>query len=661
MGTPTPAGIDKSAGTIVEYLDDGRMRAALATREYGNQVIVADASGNERKISRELVLVRHTDRHPSREHLRESLLQLSEERQRLSAEIDLNLLWEIVREHQRGYSAAALAEIFFGRSTPLEHAVMLDALLNDRLYFVRRHMEFVARDEAQVERLRTQYDKIRLRSESGKQSRRLLSGILSDGPLPSREEVSSLIVDLTRYLENPFTRNREITGLLEAVAGEITPAEAAYEILLRLGARPPGPRFALIGGLRTSFSEEAERETSRLTPPARETAQPHWTVTVDDEETIEIDDAIACEALPDGGFRARVHIALVADFVVKGGAMDVEAASRGATIYLPETTIRMLPDPVSTNLASLQAGVERHVLTTEVRLSQSGELLDYRIYPEQILVNERLTYEKADQLLTCTEKGQDADSAELMRLSSNLVSVLRERRRMAGARLFQRREPKVSVIGDEIDIRIIDNASPGRELVAELMVLSNYVAARFAAERGVPMIFRVQPNAGDEAFAQRARLSIHPEFHSGIGLECYVQASSPIRRYVDLVLQRQLISILRDAASPAYNQEELLTILAAAEATEAESRELERRAKRYWTLTYLKRHALEQSLEATVMRDGASAELTAYAVRGVLHGAPNLPVNAQIEVMIGRVDPVHGHLSLNYLRTIVAAAEKGVA
>ncbi len=662
MGTPTPAGIEKPAGMIVEYLDDGRMRAALATREYGNQVVVADASGNERKISRELVLVRHTDRHPSREQLRESLIQLSEERQRLSADVDLNLLWEIVREHQRGYSAAALAEIFFGRSASLEHAVMLDALLNDRLYFVRRHMEFVARDEAQVERLRTQYDKIRLRSESGKQNRRLLSGILSDGPLPPREEVSSLIAELTRYLENPFTRNREITGLLEAVAGEITPAEAAYEILVRVGARPPGPRFALIGGLRMSFSEEAKLEASSPPiPPARETAQPHWTVTIDDEETVEIDDAIACEALPNGGFRVRVHIALVADFVVRGSAMDVEAAARGATIYLPETSIRMLPDPVSTNLASLQAGIERHVLTTEVHLSQSGELLDYRIYPEQILVNERLTYEKADQLLACSANGQDANSAELMRLSSNLASALRERRRAAGARLFQRREPKVSVVGDEIDIRIIDNASPGRELVAELMVLSNYVAARFAADRGVPMIFRVQPNVGDEAFAQRARLSIHPEFHSGIGLECYVQASSPIRRYVDLVLQRQLISMLYGAASPAYNQEELLTILAAAEATEAEGRELERRAKRYWTLTYLKRHALEQSLEATVMRDGASAELTAYAVRGILHGAPNLPVNAQIEVTIGRVDPVHGYLSLNYLRTIVAAAEKGVA
>jgi exoribonuclease-2 len=660
MRTPTPASAEKPAGMIIEYLDDGRMRAALATREYANQVVVADASGNERKISRDLVLVRYTDRHPSRERLRESLTQLDEERQRLSAEIDLNLLWEIVREHQRGYNASALAEIFFGRSTPLEHAVMLDALLNDRLYFVRRHMEFVARDEAQVERLRTQYDKIKLRSESGKQSRRLLSGILADGALPPREEISTLIVELTRYLENPFTRNREISGLLEAVAGELTPAEAAYEILVRLGARPPGPRFALIGGLRTSFSPEVQLEAARLAPPARATAAPRWTVTIDDDETVEIDDAISCEPLPGGGFCARVHIALVADFVSKGGPMDAEAAARGATIYLPETSVRMLPDPVSTNSASLQAGVVRHVLTTEVQLSPSGELLAYRIYPERIQVSERLTYERADELLASGDGDKGARSAHLIRAASALAAVLRERRRAAGARLFQRREPKVTVVGDEIDIRIIDNSSPSRELVAELMVLSNYIAARFAAERNVPMIFRVQPNASDETF-QRAHLSIHPEFHSGVGLECYVQASSPIRRYVDLVLQRQLISVLNDTAAPAYNGEELLAILAAAESAEAEGRELERRAKRYWTLTYLKRHALDQPLEATVMRDGASAELTAFAVRGLLHGAPNLQINTPIAVTIARVDAVHGHLGLNYLRTLGTAAEKGVA
>ena len=137
-----------------------------------------------------------------------------------------------------------------------------------------------------------------------------------------------------------------------------------------------------------------------------------------------------------------------------------------------------------------------------------------------------------------------------------------------------------------------------------------------------------------------------------------MQASSPIRRYVDLVLQRQLVAMVGGDSS-AYDRDALMAVLAAAESTEAEGRELERRAKRYWTLTYLQRSMMEEPLEATVLRDGASAELTAYVTRGALRGAPNLPARARIMVRVTRVDPLRGWLTLNYVET-VATAEQGV-
>jgi hypothetical protein len=89
--------------------------------------------------------------------------------------------------------------------------------------------------------------------------------------------------------------------------------------------------------------------------------------------------------------------------------------------------------------------------------------------------------------------------------------------------------------------------------------------------------------------------------------------------------------------------------LANAEAAEADGKELERRAKRYWTLRYLERNALGLSLHATALRDGASAELDAYAVRGSLRGAPRLANQSRIIVRIVRVDPLHGWLGLDYL------------
>jgi exoribonuclease II len=649
----------KYAGMLVEYLDEGRLRAALALREQGEHVIVADASGNERRIARELILIRYPERLASRDNVKEALAALNLERTRLAAEIDLNLLWEIVREDPRGLTAAALADTFYGHSSPVEAAAMLDALLSDRLYFVRRHMEFVAREPEQVERLRVQYEKIRLRSADGQQTRRLLSNILDGGAVPQREAVEGLITDLTRYLENPFARNRTTATMLEAVAGELAPAEAAYEILARLGARPQGARYALIGGLRTVFSQAAEQEALSLHPPERSPAVSHWVISIDDTETVEIDDALACETLPNGGLRVRVHIALVADFVGKGGPMDTDAAARGTTIYLPETTIRMLPDPVSTVAASLIAGAPRHVLTTDVELSADGELRRYTLAIEQIKVDARLTYDAADRILAGPVSDAEARSFATLERLREVAARLRARRLAAGAHLIYRREPKVTVIGDEIEIKVIDNLSPSRELVAECMILSNHIAARIAADYQLPMIFRVQPNPGEDLFAQRARLSLYPGFHAGVGLDSYLQASSPIRRYVDLVLQRQLVAMV-DGGLSAYDRDELMAVMAAAEATEAEGRELERRAKRYWTLVYLQRKLAEEPLEATVLRDGASAELTDYAVRGALRGAPNLPARTRILTRLARVDPLRGWLTLAYVG-IVATAAEGVA
>ncbi|MBI3759945.1 MAG: RNB domain-containing ribonuclease, partial [Deltaproteobacteria bacterium] len=350
----------------------------------------------------------------------------------------------------------------------------------------------------------------------------------------------------------------------------------------------------------------------------------------------------------------RIHIALVADFVPRLGPMDKEAAARATTVYLPEATIRMLPDRVSSDAASLLAGHERHVLTTDVRLSPTGDIAGYSIYPSRIRIAARLSYDYCDALLA--SEADTAGAAGLRRMYDAALK-LRDRRRAAGALVVHRREPKIKVHPDgEIDLTLIDSMSPSRQLVAELMVLSNYAAARWAAEKRVPIIYRVQPVMGGDYAAQRPRLSLHPEFHAGVGLDYYAQFSSPIRRYMDLVLQRQILAALAQPPSVAYQAEELLTVLANAEAAEADGKELERRAKRYWTLRYLERYALERPLEATVFRDGASAELDAYAVRGSLRGAPNLPSQSRIMVRIARVEPLRGWLGLDYLDTVPRTA-----
>jgi exoribonuclease II len=652
---PTVQSNLKYLGALVEFLDEGRLKPGLVVREQGNQLAVTEAGGRERSIARDLVMLRHPDRKITRDNLAATVTALEAERARLAAELDLNLLWEVVREQGRSFSAGELAELFFGQRSASATSVMLEALFNDRLFFVRRHLEFVARNAEQVERLRVQYDKVRLRSEASRYTRNLLRGVLEDGLVVPPEEAAPLIAELRRYLDNPFTRSRDLTAMIEAAVSDIAPAEAAYEILERLGAPSPGPRFVKIGGIRTSFSAAALDEAESAVAPLRGASDDTAAVTIDDDDTLEVDDALSCEPLADGGMRVRVHIALVADFVAMSGAMDQEAAARATTVYLPEATIRMLPDRIACDAASLIAGKERHVLTTDVRLSAGGDIASYSIYPSRISVAARLNYAACDALLA--GDSENAEASALRRMNEAALK-LRERRRAAGALLVHRREPKIKVRDDgEIELSLIDSASPSRQLVAELMILSNYAAARWAADHRVPIIYRVQPTVGGEFATPRPRLSLHPEFHTGVGLDYYAQLSSPIRRYMDLVLQRQILAALSDPPSVSYQADELLTVLATAEAAEAEGKDLERRAKRYWILRYLERNALGRSLEALALRDGASAELDAYAVRGSLHGAPNLASQSRIVVRIARVEPIRGWLTLDYLGPVSQTAE----
>jgi exoribonuclease II len=651
----------KYTGSLVEYLDHGGLHPGFVMREQGEKLVIRDGAGHERSIARELILMRHGTSHSESEgDPAARLAALEEEKAALRVELDLTLLWEVVQEQGRAFNAEDLAELFFGRRSSAGAAVMLEALIADRIYFVRRNREFMARSPEQVERLRVQESRVRMRSEEGRRTRDLLNAIIAKdtsagAARASVEEAAPLIAELQRYLKNPSTRSQELTVMLGQAAPDVDPAEVAFEVLDRMGAAPAAPRFAAIGALPTEFGEAARVEAVTVTPRERAAIDGPVAFTIDDEETLEVDDALTCEMTADGQLRAGIHIALVSDFVAQGGAMDREAAARATTVYLPETTVRMLPDEICCARASLTAGERRPVLSTSVLLGPDGKLLNSVITPLNLRIGRRLSYAQADRILGGEEAIEEDVTTALRRLYQAALE-LRERRRRAGAILIQRREPKVRVHGGEIEIEVIDNNSPSRLLVAEFMVLNNFVAASYAAEHRIPIIYRVQPPAG-EAGAVRARLSVYPEYHAGAGLQCYAQLSSPIRRYADLVLQRQLVSALADGSAP-YDADGILALLANTENAEAEAKELERRARRYWTLRYLERHALGTELAATVTRDGVSAELDDYGVRGALRGASNISSQSPIRVRIARVDPLRGWLSFDYLATVPRPMER---
>jgi exoribonuclease-2 len=138
---------------------------------------------------------------------------------------------------------------------------------------------------------------------------------------------------------------------------------------------------------------------------------------------------------------------------------------------------------------------------------------------------------------------------------------------------------------------------------------------------------------------KRSRLSLTPGLHSGLGLTAYTQASSPIRRYADLVTQRQFTAMLSGAAIP-HGREELLKVLASAEAAEQEIRSIEERSTNYWLLEYLSRFKREQQLPATVLDSKGNIELDDLYIRGkVTTTLTKLQPGETVGVVIDSLDP----------------------
>src|SRR5205823_8841414 len=114
-------------------------------------------------------------------------------------------------------------------------------------------------------------------------------------------------------------------------------------------------------------------------------------ITIDPMTARDFDDAIDVEVLPNGTFQLGVHIADVSHFVAPDSAMDVEARSRGTSVYFPDRVIPMLPEQVSNHLCSLNPKVDRLALSAMMHLSRAGEVLDYSFHKSIIHSKARLT------------------------------------------------------------------------------------------------------------------------------------------------------------------------------------------------------------------------------------------------------------------------------
>jgi exoribonuclease-2 len=340
--------------------------------------------------------------------------------------------------------------------------------------------------------------------------------------------------------------------------------------------------------------------------------------------------------------------------------LDQEARKRASSVYLPTRTITMFPDALGCGTASLQHGQTRAALRTSVWCNDEGEVVRFELSRELIRVERRLDYRQVDALLANGTPGDPL--VKELSLLATLARARRERRKSAGALFIRRDEWKLKVDQEQrIEVSPIVGFSQSRSLVAEMMILANELAAKKAQQGGIPLLYRVQdapaatlpkidendPNALSKlrGMIKPAHQSLHLGAHWGLGVSGYAQVTSPLRRYGDLVLQRQLAASI-DGQTPPYDNDELLAVMATIEATELAGKRLESAVQQRWALEYVAQHRDERhpALVMSDTRSGFKVQLQSCGAEGLLPTRASLELGSMIEVAIEQVRPRQGSL-----------------
>ena len=636
-------------GQIIEFLDADELRSGYVRKQERDRLQVIDPRGRQVSVNGDRVAIVHCAA-PESEFptLSRQIMEKVKSRQ---SEVDLELLWQSLGPHAREFLPLELSELFFSESTPETASAIFHALSADTLFFKRNGLRFAARSAEQVASEQTR----RIRQREREESRERLASavhrlVKGKGEIPPDMEP---VIDRIQAWMRHRTGD-DVGAILEQSAGVNHARDAAYEILLRAGrVDPSADRFLTIAGVGESFPVALIEAAAALSPAVHDSARVDLrdlpAVTIDDEDTLEVDDALTVRH-ENGETIVGIHIADASAFVAKGDPLDTEARRRTSTIYLPTIAARMLPERLSTDLVSLREGEDRPAFTVEVRFDTSFNRIAQTIVLSTIHIARRLTYDAADALI---ESGDPA-----LATLHQIALRLQHERAARGAITFRRPELKIRVYRDESGERIkvskLDPNAPSRILVSEMMVLLNGLAADFAATHSLPVIFRTQePREAvpvdvtlPEALAfdklrrtfKRSRLSLTPGLHSGLGLSAYTQASSPIRRYADMVTQRQFTALLQQKPIP-HAREELLAVLAAAESAELEIRSLEDRSTSYWLLQHLAHEKMTAVLNAIVLDRKGTIELEDYYLRGKLPDPGIAEPGSIVQVVIEHIDP----------------------
>ena len=655
-----------SQGKIIEYIDQGKIICSLCLQDKVNKLQLLTSSNRQISLSpKRAILTSKTtiDLSRPREEFLEELKQAEERRCKLKAQVNVSELWDLVENERESFDDEYLAQLVFGEAITDDHrSALIRALFSDHLYFKLKDGRFLPNSEERIDQIRRQRQEEALREERLVQGSAWLKeaqkGRKPEAP-PCKDYVIQLLTQLALYgNEAPdFKHGKE---LLEKAA--IPDIGKARSVLIKLGVWDQDENLDLhklrIG---TGFSEKELSESRRLQREGidlghREDLRHLPVITIDGPSTRDFDDAISLE-VTDDILHLGIHISDVSALILPDTILDTNAAERGSSIYLPRNYIPMIPPNLSQGKLCLEQEVDRPSISLMTSFDKNGNLLEHRFVPSVIHVRKNLTYDMVNE---------DLDTDEVFREMYRLSHILREKRVEKGALNLSLSDLEIDFHDNgSFSSKLVPQETPSRSMVAEFMILYNWLAARFCRDNLIPVLFRTQPEPSERlpadetsyiyyVFQQRRKLSplsidTSPKPHSGLGLDMYTHFTSPIRRYLDLVMQRQLACFLVGKTIP-YDKDMLDKVRILVVPTTKEIETMKRNRIRYWVLKHLRQHHGEEynAIVLNELRNKYRVLLTDFLqigeIRRELHFS--LCPSDEISVEIKKADPWSGILQL---------------
>lgn len=559
--------------------------------------------------------------------------------QKITDELDPDFLWECCAQETE-FTSDTLAADYFGHSpSPVESAATLLLLQNAPMYFYKKgHGRYKAAPPDALKAALAGQEKKRL--QAAQQARYVEQ--LNQFTLP--EEFQSCLSGL---LYKPDKNSLEWKAL-EAVCAD--KKLTAVKLLEKCGAIPSSHDYHFNQFIWEYFPEGTsfgELESQPIDDVPLDLAVADVAAfSIDDASTTEIDDAFSVTPLSLGSFRIGIHIAAPALGIIPESTIDKTAASRLSTVYLPGKKITMLPDAVINHFTLAESKL-CPVLSLYLDVSDDFTVTATESRLEKINIVANLRNNALEQHFneTALNKGDFTHTfSKELSLLWKFACKMENQRGKTNDSNNDKVDYSFEINGDHVTISERRRGSPIDKVVSELMIYVNTEWGKQLTDAGIIGIFRSQANG-------KVKMGISPAPHQGLGVSQYAWSSSPMRRYVDLINQRQLIAMLRNEAPPYHKESNsLLIAMRDFETAYGIYGEFQRAMERYWCLRWLLQEKI-QTVNAQVIKENlVKLDHIPFVTR--IPSLPELAPGTYVKLKLSGIDLLERTLHAEFLQKL---------